>query len=79
MAHHRLFHYRLPGSFHAYGPVRAMNAEDARRKIRAAWGLKRLPAGTEVWETTAEEQQWMQQHFEEWRASLRGTGLCVTD
>ena len=49
----KLYYCKMPGTFHAQGPVRAKNEREARKKFRG--DSPRLPAGTEVWKTTQKE------------------------
>lgn len=44
------FGYKLPGYFIEYGPVLALNEEEARRLIRQKLNTKRLPWGLQVWD-----------------------------
>lgn len=46
----RAFGYRLPGYFMEYGPVLAMNEEEAKSLIRQRLGTKRLPWGLHIWD-----------------------------
>lgn len=42
--------YRFHGVFHAYGPVHAESALEARRKIRRMWELSPWAKNFECWE-----------------------------
>lgn len=44
------FGYKLPGYFMEYGPVLAVDEEDARKLIRARLNVRRLPWGLQVWD-----------------------------
>ncbi len=55
----RLWYFRPPGSGNAYGPIEASSLEEARVKVRASLGVARLPRGTDVWETSRKEIDWI--------------------
>lgn len=44
------FGYKLPGYFMEYGPILALNEEEARKLIRERLGAKRLPWGLQIWD-----------------------------
>ena len=44
------FYFRLPGDFYP-GDVYAKSEKEAREKLRELLGVKRLPKGTEVWQS----------------------------
>lgn len=44
------FGYKLPGYFMEYGPVRALSENEARELVRERLGVRRLPAGIQVWD-----------------------------
>lgn len=49
----RSFGYKLSGFFMEYGPILALDEEDARKLIRQKLNAKRLPWGLQVWDLTA--------------------------
>jgi len=48
------WYYHFPGEVYAYGPTtyRYATEREARKAIRRAWNLKKLPRGTELWEAS---------------------------
>ena len=42
--------FKLPDYFMHYGPFRANNLEEARTEVRRRLGVKRLPAGVQIWD-----------------------------
>lgn len=51
MAHEtRSFGYKLPDYFMEYGPVEAPDLEAAKASVRQRLGVRRLPAGLQVWD-----------------------------
>jgi len=74
---HYLFH--IPGMGLEPGDIYAESVEEARQALRRARGLKRLPAGTEVWEETPAIRREREANYADLRRQLAGTGLCVTD
>lgn len=59
----RLFHYRIPGNFHAYGPVRAEDEAAAKRNICKAWDKRSFPKRWEIWETSQAELDAIQENY----------------
>ena len=46
----RYYGYKFAGYFMEYGPVEASDPEQARNEVRRRLGVKRLPAGMEIWD-----------------------------
>jgi hypothetical protein len=43
------WYFKLRGGFYALGPIDARSLVAARQWVRDWLGVKRLPAGTEIW------------------------------
>ncbi len=46
----RCYGYKFAGYFMEYGPVEAPDLEQARAEVRRRLGVKRLPAGLQIWD-----------------------------
>jgi hypothetical protein len=55
----RLFYFRPIGSGNAYGPIEARDERDARKKAHQTFPRVRI----EVWETTREAMQQIQDNY----------------
>ena len=55
MSRDRLFYVMYPGSANPLGPVCARDEAAARAWARSFQGGKRLPVGTQIWETSQRE------------------------